>query len=296
MPIRSPGGIAELNYLARKLGDFSSAHKTVLGDAEAIGNRVTNRILGRIAGRATSFGYGACGVFGVVLVGQFFASLRHWIEYKASSPVWVGTMASYAKAHDTEGWVFNGTVYPPHYFFQKAIEQTMTARSDQNNPLTSFFRPPRFFDTRGKLDIRGGIYGGQRFISDLGSFVNGNMLHRLGRRMGGQDIHAFFWGTLRHPKRNPMEVIAASIARNARRNLRDGDWIDTRMLHNSIIYAPDQVAFHQGSIAAALEALRRAGRESEAERRLSATKSKRSGYFWTNYTGAIDPSTGGFIA
>lgn len=296
MPIRSPGGIAELTYLARKLGDFSSAHSTYLGDAEAIGQRVTNRVLGRIAGRATGAAYGAAGVFGVVLLGQFFASLRHWIEYKASRPMWVGTMAAYAKAHDTQGWELNGDYYPPHYFFTKAMADTQANRASSNNPMSAFFRAPSFTTARGKLDIRGGIYGGQRYISDFGSFVNGTMVARLGRRMGGQDVSAFFWGTLRHPTRNPAEVVAWSVATKAKANLRKTKHVDTYMLHDSIVVAPSQGEMQDWSYGAAILALEQHGALSEADRRIAGSRAGGKGRYRGNKTGAINPSAGKWFA
>lgn len=291
----SPGGIPELTYLARKLGDFSSAHRTYLGDPRLLADRVTNRVLGRVAGRMTGMASGAAGVFGVVLLGQFFAALRHWVEYKASHPVWVGTMASYAQAHDNRGWYLNGTFHQPHYFFTKAIIDVQSGRQTQNSPLSSLFKPPQFVDRKGRLDIRGGIYGGQRFVSDFGSFVNGSIVQRVGRRMGGQDVSAFFWGTLRHPERNPAEVVAWQIQRKAKANLREGNHIDTYMLHDSIVVAPTQVELHHWSIGAAILALRRHDREDEAPRRIGAKQSGGSGYFWANYTGGVNATTGAFI-
>jgi len=296
--ISSPGGIPELTYLARKLGDFSSAHNTYLGDAEAIGQRVTNRVLGRIAGRMTGMASGAAGVFGVVLLGQFFASLRHWVEYKASHPMWVGTMASYAQAHDSTGYTFRGEFYEPHFFFTQAVNDVQAGRQIQGSPLNAFFKPPQFFNRSGKFDVRGGVYGGQRFVSDFGSFVNGTMVQRLGRRMGGQDISAFFWGTLRDPHRNPVEVVCWQIRRAAQANLRGAHGhrhIDTWMLHDSIVVAPDQVSLQQWSIGAAIKSLEKAGRRNEAERRLDATMSPSSGYFWADWTGGFDDASGQVI-
>lgn len=294
--ISSPGGVPELTYLARKLGDFSSAHRTYLGDAEAIGTRVTNRVLGRIAGRMTGAASGAAGVFGVVLLGQFFASLRHWIEYKASRPMWVGTMAVYAQAHDNRGWVLQGRQYSPHFFFTKAIMETQASRQSSGNVARGFLNVPSFRTAGGKLDIRGGIYSGQRFVSDFGSFVNGSIVARLGRRIGGQDMSAFFWGTLRDPARNPAETVAWAIARRAQKNLRSSGHVDTYMLHDSIVVAPSQEELQNWSIGAAIISLEDSGRRNEAQRRLGAAYSSSAGRFKTNTTGAINPQTGGWFA
>jgi hypothetical protein len=281
----SPGGAPELRGLAGLLGDTSTIKKFYgpKGEEMAV-QRLQNRALGRMGGKATGMVKAHFGLWGMIALAEFLAFFKGWIQFKASREVWVGTLANYASYIDG-GWVdtHSGRIMEPSRFFSKAVQDVVEGRSS-NKAFSNLFKPPAFIDKRGNVRLRAGLYEGQRFVSDLHGFYTGDIVGRAGRREAGRGIASFFWGTLRNPKRNILEGMAAEVVRNARRNLLnsdvewapDGEIKDTGMLIASMAYGVGEEEFIHKSWQQARVALSRAGKTHLEAQKLDISKSGRS--------------------
>lgn len=235
-----------INKYAKYLGDYSSLRSGTY-PVRVLRGRVLGYMVGKTFGGVKTH----LGAWGLVGVGEFFGFARDLVRYYASSPVWFGSMANYAKPVDRGYITKSGKSVPPAPYFSNALVQAhmgMTRRGRRGSAGT------------GLTAVRSGLYEGQRYIGDFGAFFRGD-LSRIARRTSGQEVAGFFWGTFRITETgikgppNLMGILAMNVIRNARNNLKRYGKVDTGVLRSSLAWGGSQDEFMQNSI---MQATRRA--------------------------------------
>ena len=264
----SAGGLPEVTFVARKLGDYSSIKKGLTMAAAHRGfskknplrKRAVSRVLGRGAGLITHKAQSWMGLWGLVAVAQGIALVQNLIQVQAAKETWMGSLVNYSQAVERghEGVVSQ----PPTYFFSRAITEA-SAKRFGGSFGKGMFAPPRM-GTRGGVvtRARGGLYSGQKFIGDFGALWRGDIASRVIRRESGRQVASFFWGTLSDPKRNILRTYAYDVVRLARKNLREHNpkLIDTGALYASLAVSDvSRAMFIENSIRQTAEELNKKG-------------------------------------
>ena len=265
----SAGGLPEITFIARALGDYSSIKKGVGMAASQRGftkknplrMRVKSRVLGRGAGFITSKAQSWMGLWGLVAVAQGLALVQNLIQVQAAKETWMGSMVNYSQA--VERGHAGVVSQPPTYFFSRAIAEASAARFGGSFGKGMFQMPAA--GKRGNVITRArtGLYSGQRFIGDFGSLWRGDIASRVVRRETGRQVASFFWGTLSDPKQNILRSYAYDVVRAARRNIRDHSpepLIDTGALYASLAVSDvSRAMFIENSIRQTAEELQKKG-------------------------------------
>ncbi len=253
LSIPSLGNVPEITILARIAGDFSS----LAGSGKGIGprRRLINRGVGRAAGKVFGFANANFGVFGLIATAQFFAILKDVINLQtaqSAGDLYIGSVCNYATEYH------NGTSNMQARPFLKMALNGTPVRAPGGG-----FRVP--------TSLRGGLYQGQKFISDFAAFFRGDLIGRLSRREAGRNIASFFWGSLRlgaETKRpNILEGYANRVVAQSRRNIRTmGE--DTGTLRMSIATGFDRAEVSRKSFFQASNWLASKGKSSLSDVKL----------------------------
>lgn len=255
----SAGGLPEVTFLARSLGDYSSIKggitqaidfgkinmhgKNINPLAERMRNRIAGRAGGLVLGKANAW----MGLWGMVAVAQGIAVVQSLIQIHAAKETWVGSMVNYAQAVD-KGHAGPVPVAATN-FFSDAVK-TATQNRFGSSFGSGFMAIPKM-GSRGNVvsRARGGLYSGQKFIGDFGSLLRGDIGSRIIRKEAGRQVASFFWGTLSDPKQNVLKSFGYDIAKEARRNISKQQLIDTGALYASIAVSDlGRVVFIEKSI------------------------------------------------
>lgn len=201
-------GLPYIFRTARLLGDKSSLQR---GFSD-LPRRAQMRVVGRAAGKFQA----GLSVHNLIIYAQFIRWVREAVEDKYKKPVYVVNPMKYAPLYEAgfpPGFQTTRMKGPPGYrFWSDAIVQTFSFSGGGGSKKA----PQLKFN-------RSGLYIAGRFAADIRAIYKGKMVARLARRSSGRELTRFFWGTLRNPKRNVFETLAARFVANVRRNIRNAD-------------------------------------------------------------------------
>lgn len=204
-------GLPYIFRTARLLGDKSSLQRGF----HDVPRRARMRVVGRAAGKFQA----GMSVHNLIIYASFIRWMRESIENAYKKPVYVVNAMRYAPLYESgfpPGYQTTRMRGPPGYrFWASGLEETLNPMNDPSAQIPKL-----------KLN-RAGLYIGGRFAADIKAIYRGRITDRLARRASGREVTKFFWGTLRNPTRNVVEVIAKRFVANVRRNIRGFDLVDT---------------------------------------------------------------------